>query len=256
MEPVPLPDFAEAQAKLQHACAHIANVEALIASYLSTDFYRISFEPNKREGIVKVNFQSLHQPGKQINAAIGDAIGNLRSVLDYLTVAITRPLGANPEKVAFPFADNEQGFIGEANSARCFSIASKEIIEILVNELQPYKGGNGHTLWVLNKLRNIDKHRFLVAVTQIAGFKASWVAGGNIFINGHVGVKIGDKGCAIVAPSRDFYFTEDPRPTFEVEFAEPGVIERKPVIEFLHIVASQISRLLNRMEVATNGGAG
>jgi hypothetical protein len=44
----------------------------------------------------------MHEVDKNINAVIGDAGSNLRSVLDYVAVALVKPFGGNPEKTGFP----------------------------------------------------------------------------------------------------------------------------------------------------------
>jgi len=33
-----------------------------------------------------------------------------------------------------------------------------------IDTTEPYQGGKGHSLWVLHKLNNIDKHRLLITV--------------------------------------------------------------------------------------------
>lgn len=84
-------DVADARTKLSRARDHIADVESQINSFLSTDFYRLRFETNQGEGRVEVIFDSLHHPQKRVNALIGDAVGNLRSTLDYIAVALAYP---------------------------------------------------------------------------------------------------------------------------------------------------------------------
>lgn len=42
-----------------------------------------------------------------------------------------------------------------------------------INALEPYKGGAGETLWRLNRLNNIDKHRLLIpACSRLSAYSA------------------------------------------------------------------------------------
>src|ERR1700730_14902236 len=114
---MPKADLSDARQKLARAREHIADAEARIGGFLATNFYRLRFEPDQREGRVKIIFDSLHQPDKNINAVIGDAVGNLRSMLDYAAVALVAPITGKPESVGFPFADDINGFTGEVSKA-------------------------------------------------------------------------------------------------------------------------------------------
>lgn len=247
------PDLTDAREKLRRGRDHIADLETRIGAFLATDFYRLRFEADQREGRMKVLFDSLHEPDKRVNAVIGDAVGNLRSALDYLVVALAAPLAGSTEGLGFPFANDDKGFSGEVRSKRTLGFAEAAIQDYFIQEVQAYNGGKGHALWVLNKLRNIDKHRLLVATASMAGVRASWVdRGGNVFTDCEFGVLAGQNGTFINAPINSIKFTEQPKPMFEIQFREPPYVDGQVVPVFLHGAAGDVERLLDAIEVRLN----
>ncbi len=249
MPPI-VPDLSEAYAKLERSRYHISDLEARITAYLATDFYRLTIKPNERNGLMEVTFDSLHQPDKQINALIGDAVSNLRSTLDYIVVALVAPITGKPEACGFPFANDEKGFIGEVGSKRAFGHADAAVRQFILDEVQAYKGGKGEALWVLNNLRNKDKHRLLVATASVAGVVLSFCdANGNTYRNMGCGIEAGQNSLLIRAPMNHIQFTDKPKLTFEILFEEPALIEHKPVAVFLNSVARNAQRILDAIQV-------
>jgi hypothetical protein len=170
-------DFSHAEAKLERGRKHVADVDAAITAFTGSDFYTLQLEPNAGTGRIDVVYRSLHEPSRQLNVMIGDAISNLRSALDYIAVALVSPITGNASGIGFPFADDSAGFEGQAKSDRCFGKCDQSIVDYIVN-VQAYDGGKSRPLWVLNKLRNIDIHRLLLTTVNIAGVTVSGTFGG------------------------------------------------------------------------------
>jgi len=233
---------------LARAHEHIADVEARIVRFLATDFYRIRFEPDQRANRLKIIFDSLHQPDKMVNSVIGDVIGNLRSALDYALVALVAPITGKSEDIGFPFADDVKGFTGQATKS--LTVCDRTILGHFINEVQAYDGGKGHSLWVLNKLRNIDKHRFLIAAVHIAGIRASFQdADRNVFTDCTFGQVAGQSGTMIDAPINHIQFTNKPTPLFEVGIDEPAYVPKTSAVTFLNSIASDVKHILDALEV-------
>lgn len=243
------PDFSDARAKLARANDHIANVNSLIVGFLSTDFYRLHFETDKETGRTKVVFDSLHQPDSQFNLVLGDAISNLRSTLDYIAVALLHPVTGTWEGT-FPFADSQGDFEARIKKGNLSGCAVRVVDELI--KVQAYPGGSGDSLWRLNKLRNIDKHRLLIATAEIAGFIVSFRDNnGNVWIGGGMGVSAGQSGIFIDAePGIKIDFTDQPKPTFEILIDEPSEGIRVEVRSFLDAANKDINRLLDALDVA------
>jgi hypothetical protein len=246
-------DFSDAHVKLSRAIDHIAQVDSMIHSFLSTEFYRLRFEPSFREGRVEIVFDSLHQPDKYINAVIGDATSSLRSALDYIAVSLVKPFGGDPTSVGFPFGEDIKNFKDRVSSSKSLGVCSNEIQLLFIDEVQAYKDGKGHSLWILNKLRNIDKHRLLIASANLAGLTTSFRdRNGNVFSGITMLVEASQSGTLISAPLNHVELTQDPRPVFEVRLSEPPYIEGVAVTQFLQGAASIVKQLLDLLEKKLN----
>ncbi|MEP2580841.1 MAG: hypothetical protein ABJH75_24825, partial [Roseibium sp.] len=119
-----------------------------------------------------------------------------------------------------------------------------------IKKIQAYEGGNGHSLWVLNKLRNIDKHRLLLASLKIAGVTASWrTRDGGIYTNCGIGVDAGESGTFLDMPMDYIEFTDQPRPLFEVTLTESPYVYDAPVAALLDSFACNVQSVLNSAKI-------
>lgn len=242
-----MPQFnlLDARLKLERAREHILDVERAVEKMTAPEFYKISIQREQGTPYLNVDFESFHKGGQYLSTIIGDAVGNLRSSLDYLMGAVVEPLGGDPSKVTFPFADDEKGFKGEIRAG--YLCLTPDLID-LFEKIEGYKDGAGHNLWTVNKLRNIDKHRLLITVNHLAGITASFDVGGLVVTGSKIFVSAGQKGKAIKAPAANFKFTSEPTPIFEIMFNEPGKAENIEVCAFLHATARDIDGLLQSIE--------
>lgn len=243
------PDLTHATQKLARAREHIAETDRLVASFLKTDFYRLRFEENTQSGKLYVVVDRAAEVDRRINLAIGDAIGNLRSVLDYLAVALVLSITGKPDSIGFPFSDDISGFCGQVTKT-CLPACDAAVHKVFIDEVQAYKGGKGDALWRLNKLRNIDKHRFLLTTAQIIGIKTSGVyfprmrlTIGELFVS-----VVADQGGNLLNIPGDVQFRNELRPTFEIHFNEAPYAPHEPVVGFLNNIASDVERVLKAIE--------
>ena len=236
------PDFADAVIKCERADVHIAAVQAEITRFLATEFYRIRFEHDLAKGTVLARFDSLHQPDKRFSLILGDAVSNLRSTLDYVAGALLYPITGTREGHTFPFADDQTGFEGIVNKGPIKG-CGPAVVSLLLNEVQAYESGVGRTLWALNKFRNIDKHRLLIATVSLAGVKFSCVTANRCTFNDiSVNFRAGQGVYLIEAPPGFVEFTKKPEPLFSVMITEPPQVGE--AVAFLHDASSSIKRLV------------
>jgi hypothetical protein len=120
---------------------------------------------------------------------------------------------------------------------------------LFIDDVQAYNGGKGHSFWILNNLRNIDKHRLLVTVAQIAGVSASFKDAKGGTYSGNFAVSAGQGTMLIDAPFDYVQFIEEPRPSFQIEINEPPYIKGVPVLDFLNGVTSETKALLDTLKV-------
>jgi hypothetical protein len=98
-----------------------------------------------------------------LSLVAGDAIHNLRSVLDILIFSMIGDRARQPERVQFPFAKNHQRFVSALES-REIELAGKNVLDALA-ALQPYGGGDD-TFYGIHVLDVADKHKLILATTS------------------------------------------------------------------------------------------
>ncbi len=235
-------DFSDARAKLGRANKHISEVQTEVAKFLATDFYRLRIEPYENDARIQVVFDSLHQPDKSLNLIVGDAISNLRSVLDYVVVGIS-----GNRKGAFPFADAPNQFKGEVKHGAIGAFSIK-LADVLLDEIQAYPGGKGQPLWTLNKLRNIDKHRLLLTTVHLAAIKLSLRTTSGVHMeNCTFGVPAGGRMIIVDTPGHA-EITSEPTPFFHVRLEEPPFVQSEPVVDLLQRLAGSVETCLKAFE--------
>src|SRR5204863_1667149 len=102
---------------------------------------------------------------------IGDSLHNMRATLDYLAwEAVVRTSGKTPSyKLQFPCRRERDDLIESITTGRAREIqeAGPDIVDLIINEVKPYEGGNNNAIWTLHSLDIVDKHRLLVSVLRI-----------------------------------------------------------------------------------------
>ena len=125
-------------------------------------------------------------PVAPLSLVVGDIVQNIRNSLDHavyeLGIKNNHPEFHNNSHVSqFPIIGNQSNAGNLINGEQNFESRRKSFIKYISNEaqdflktVQPFTVGDQyeeHPLWLLNKLSNIDKHRFLHAG---AGFSGSF----------------------------------------------------------------------------------
>lgn len=245
-------DFSAAREKLNRANKHIKDLDAYLLEFTSTNFYEIYLTPNDT-GQALLGFKYLSKPGPALTLIMGDAVSNLRSTLDYAAVAMLTPLGIAIEDASFPFADQASGLIGMVNKTSKSGVigvaaAGVSVTNLIAQRVQPYKGGAGEALWMLNKLRNIDKHRLLIATIAAASVTLSFRGPFGTFNDITCMRRDGQDFIALSVPLQGLQFTAQPKVTFEVEIDEPVCGKRLLLPAFLADVSVQIEGLLDALD--------
>jgi hypothetical protein len=163
-----LPDrLSGVRAKIERAKRHISELEGAIQVYRDTDPFRSRVELDPTTGEKVHRFEERHPVPPCLALIAGDAIHNLRSVLDHLVWQLVEANGNKPTtKTAFPIYDAAPKDI-PAYEAKVKGMRTEA--ERLIDSLQPYKGGN-KDIWKLHRLDIVDKHNLLlVAACAING---------------------------------------------------------------------------------------
>jgi hypothetical protein len=157
--------------KLRRARTHFEGLHAEVDTFLNAEPppYRIVAEddPYSRDRIYRMEI-GRPLPAIEWGVVVGDVIHNLRSGLDHLAYALclaNAPTEEPPNGTEFPIFAAEDGFDRRDRGGGLYKIRgmASEAQEA-IRALQPYLHGNAaesQSLWLLQKMSNIDKHRYL-----------------------------------------------------------------------------------------------
>jgi hypothetical protein len=157
-----------AKLKIGRANEHIAELTLRLRGYtVDPDSYHVSVEYNANTGCHELRVRSRFSiPTDRLMPVVGDAIHNLRAALDYAYFAVL-PVGLVDSKSQFPFRDSREELITAIEGGLKKKGAPSELLETIVDRIQPYPSGKGDALWRLHRLDIEDKHRILIAKTQL-----------------------------------------------------------------------------------------
>jgi hypothetical protein len=133
-----------------------------------------------------------------------------------------------------------------------------------IDIIEPYKGGKGHNLWVLNRLNNIEKHRLLLTVgSKVAGvdviqdfvflYRNVYPELSAAFSQQSAVYSLADDGFPLKA---GFVLARYPADTeanpnapfvFDVALDESGILKSKSLLVTLHELATLVEHIINNL---------
>jgi len=175
-------NLKDVKLQLSWANRHIQELSRLISDFAGTNPYAVFFEDEPGTGRVALKVRTNGTIPDELRMLTGDAIHNLRVPLDYLVCEFAAMSGKDKKGVMFPFGVDAAAFGTEAEKKlRKLDSPIREFIK----KLEPYKGGKGHSLWMLHHLDIGHKHLDVVTLatqssTRKIGFRQ--VTGGDAHI--------------------------------------------------------------------------
>lgn len=167
-----MPICKGARLKIERADHHIANLEARIGFLKEHLLCTAHVNPDTGCEFIKCDFAGVENTDipSQLAVIIGDAVHNLKSALDHVwfeTTARLIPAGKRVprdrwRKSMFP-AYPAPNYLKDALQGLQIHCTAPNFFDFLVNEVQPYDGGN-FAVWPVHKLDLRDKHRLLTPV--------------------------------------------------------------------------------------------
>jgi hypothetical protein len=155
--------YCEAWLKVERANHHIDDLERNLRAFNTIDTYAIHTEFDPDAGCDLLKLESTKTVAEGLILIIGDALHNLRNALDYLMGAVcTKTDGFGK----FPIYETRDKLEIAVNGG-LKQKTTQTVIHRIVNDIQPYGGGDGDILWHLHQLNIVDKHQLLIAKTQI-----------------------------------------------------------------------------------------
>jgi hypothetical protein len=248
------------RAKVEWAKKHIRDVDTIVQSFRDSDPYGVRVEDDSQTGdkIQRLHFRSLIPAALPL--AVGDAIHNLRAALDHLVrqlvLANTGTPIDGPGGTQFPMSQNAAAYHAAlTRKVQGVSPAAQSLLE----SVQPYQSGYSD-LAILHELDIIDKHHLQLSPAfalrslavkvdlrrgtgqkVVAQLSAPVGPGfGGRFVMLQDGAEIG-RILAGTSPEQQ----QNLKPTFEIAFAEPQVVEGKPVLILLADLAGLVDQVVN-----------
>ena len=165
----------QAGLKVDRANRHILEAQGIIQRFVDDGQCRIVSDRNAETGAHLFKAEADPVPSDLL-CAIGDAFNNLNSALDYLASGIMYETKSATGRTTSPMHETRQALdqsfseahgTKEAGSHRPMLESAPLFVDLLLNQIKPYKGG-GMLIWEVRYLSNTDKHRLIVPTVRVA----------------------------------------------------------------------------------------
>jgi hypothetical protein len=239
--------FYSPKRRLLRAQKQLINLDRNIKRFLSNKPYKLMVELDA-DGIHEIHkFKFTKRLPLSCDDLAFEALFTLRSVLDQTAYTAAVVSGkVRPKRTMFPIAksaaDLENGIKGHCNDL-------PPQIQTLFRRFEPYKGGNGDALWVLNNLRN-SAHTVVLGI-GIAG--ASMVVShwrDSAALDGLNPLWDSAKNeVKFARGQRGHKWNYQAKPTFIVGFDDIEVAGRSPAINILDKAFGKVKHVLLETEI-------
>ncbi|MGB7864249.1 MAG: hypothetical protein WCF74_12720 [Candidatus Sulfotelmatobacter sp.] len=259
-----------AQLKVERAKKHISDFDLARVEFLSANPYAATPEYYVEHDATVWYLDRWECVPKRMLLPYGDAVHNLRSALDYLWWQLVEVCGVKPDpkkRPTFPiFKDLESFEKYVAEPSREVEAVLKRVEDAL-RRTHPYKGGND-TLWGLNELDYIDKHRFLIVAAisvshfgvEVGGRALENLFPGNVRLSHPLPQRTAwfhprtsewlgrAQGDPVFTMKGNFEANQNIQLTFDIALTEPEVFKGKPLLETIFAASKVVENLLTDFE--------
>jgi hypothetical protein len=164
---------------LDRTLEHLGHLYATVQAFIERDPCGVSFECDVQTREHVFRLRVFEQPPSRASILAAECIHGLRQSLDHIAYRLAVFVGGDPppneDMSSFPiFAKPRQGQTAVLDDDRLATkigrpSAVPSDLRAILEDLQPYHGGDRERLLILDQLDNIAKHRFLpIGVTSAA----------------------------------------------------------------------------------------
>jgi hypothetical protein len=159
--------FFDARLKIKRAHKHIGDMNLALLALEQN--YTSAIERDPSTGIQQVtHFSSdLQSQIQELSLIVGDIIHNLRAALDFAwhsTVERHYIHKSSRSRRKFPVCDSRKKLEDALHGIEIDTL-HPDLFNLLMSEIQPYKGGKNGVVYTLNELDVSDKHLLLLDLT-------------------------------------------------------------------------------------------
>ena len=155
--------FREARLKIQRAVKHINDLNMILGQFSNRQTHEVIVEHDPNGGDDTLKVRASETLPDSFALTLGDALHNLRSSLDYVISEIEfATVKSRSKYTRFPVGQSRDDLKARINKGLEERIP-KNVIDCIVESIQPYPDGNGDFIYSLNDLDIADKHRLLIA---------------------------------------------------------------------------------------------
>jgi hypothetical protein len=243
--------------KIEWAKVHIGVVERLVAQIISENTDVIRIDNNSNPALVYIG-PSQSFP-IELPLHIGDAVHNLNSVTDYLWTGLGRASGSkNSGRSSFPRDETRENLKNRVDNPRSADSSIYQSFpqakSFILDTINPCKrSDNPSLIWHLNKLDNINKHRFIFIIAHLTRFDREFNLigsdGGRIHFSSAATIQTPGQPMP-VGLTPPVKTDRDPKAIVDVVFGEADHFPGNPVIGTLSDLTNSVSHLLKLFEVA------
>jgi len=245
-----------ARAKVTWAQVHVQQLETHIKKLTDQDGYVMESQRNPATGYYML-YIGPKDHGWPIESFmhLGDAIHNLNCVMDHLWSGLARAAAPEVEtKITFPRHETRENLVNMLANPKSYHAAIKgafpQAESFAVDTVKAYNGSD-NLIWLLNKLDNINKHRRLIASFHVTRFGQKFFArmksGGGINL-GQAAFNNATGKPIVMALGEPFEIEYDVKPTVEICFAEPGLLESKPILTMMTDFTNATNKVIDAFE--------
>ena len=247
--------LAGVYAKIGRASKHLADFREATHSFLESEPFTFIHQQNPSMSSENVGAEHIEPVPTELSLLFGDAIHNLRSALDFLACQLVRLNISNHKckDISFPIYSTSEDFMNKLdNNTKLMVQPAKSIIE----QLQPYKHGKGHKLWIIHQLDIQDKHRLLVVLPPSINSWTRTITSipmgtdslpiqsvdevslpADKFFTGHEGAAFDSLDLSDILPGKDVEHNIAYRLNGDIAIDEPGIVQNQSAFATLQDLA-------------------
>lgn len=240
--------FDGARLKLRRAEKHIADLRCTFESFSAMHRHQVRVEndPAGAHRSLEVRFED--DLPSDLALILGDAIHNLRCVLDHATWELIGVEGGERGRYTrLPTADSKANYESQCAGMRN---VSPRVIEFLV-DLGAYDGGPGDWLYALHQLDIAEKHRVLTPIAGVLAIPNLTVlneAGSVVATFQDCKLEMNEDGKArlmVLPPWTEIRIGDQPGPRIDIFFANVKPFAFQPIFPTLEYLRNTVEMTLS-----------